>query len=42
MTEQWLRRLWAALLLFAAAQLLRAVVDAIRMAQALRLHGWGG
>ena len=37
--ERWLRRLWLALLLFAAATLLRALVDAVRMIQALRLHG---
>ena len=40
--EWWLRRLWTVLLLFAVATLLRAVIDGIRMVQALRIHGWGG
>ena len=39
---RWLPRLWVALLLFAVATLLRAVIDGIRMVQALRIHGWGG
>lgn len=44
MTEfaKWLPRLWVALLLFAVATLLRAVIDGVRMVQALRIHGWGG
>ena len=40
--SKWLQRLWVALLLFAVAMLLRAVIDGVRMVQALRIHGWGG
>ena len=40
--DTWLRRLWVALILFAVAMLLRAVIDGVRMVQALRIHGWGG
>lgn len=39
---KWLQRLWVALILFAVAMLLRAVIDGVRMVQALRIHGWGG
>lgn len=39
---KWLPRLWALLILLAVAQVIRAVVDGIRMVQALRIHGWGG
>ena len=40
--ECWLPRFWTVLLLFAVAMLLRAVIDGVRMIQALRIHGWGG
>lgn len=40
--ERWLRRIWLALIVFAVATLIRAVVDAVRMVQAIRIHGWGG
>lgn len=40
--ERLLRRLWIALVIFAVATLIRALVDAVRMIQALRIHGWGG
>ena len=39
---KWLPRVWALLILLAVAQVIRAVVDGIRMLQALRIHGWGG
>ena len=42
LAQKWLPRLYAALLIFAVATLLRAVVDGVRMVQALRIHGWGG
>lgn len=40
--KEWWGRLWAVLILLAAAQLIRAVVDGVRLIQAIRLHGWGG
>lgn len=42
MSEAWCRRLWTILLIFAVAQLIRAVVDGLRLIQAVRIHGWGG
>ena len=40
--DKWPSRLYAVILVFAVATLIQAVVDAIRMVQALRIHGWGG
>lgn len=39
---KWLSRLWALLILLAVAQVIRAVVDGVRLLQAIRIHGWGG
>lgn len=39
---KWLPRLWILLVLLAAAQVIRALVDGARLIQAIKLHGWGG
>jgi len=39
---KWLPRLWALLILLAVAQVIRAVVDGIRLLQAIKIHGWPG
>ena len=42
LAQKWLPRLYAALLIFAVATLLRAVVDGVRLLQAIKIHGWPG